>query len=326
MRTHPGIFTISLDFELYWGMRDVVSEEGYRSNLEGTPEAVRAMLSLFEKYDIHATWAIVGFLFFPDRDTLMRHLPEPRPVYRNAQFDLYRYLIENRQLDKTSHFAPELIERIAETPHQEIATHTFSHYYCLEEGQDAETFRADIRQATETTKRETGRQIRSIVFPRNQYNPDYLEILANEGIHTFRGNEHHPVYDASDWQGRGLHRRLVKLLDTYVNLTGYHTCAPSDLKRVGGLLDIPSSRFLRPYSPLFFLLDGLKLRRVKAAMTHAAKEGEVYHLWWHPHNFGKDREKNLMFLEKILEHYRMLRERYGMRSLTMEEIEKEVGR
>ena len=284
------------------------------------------MLSLFEQHEIHATWAIVGFLFYPDRETLMRHLPEPRPAYRNAQFDLYRYLFENEALEKISHFAPELIERIAETPHQEIATHTFSHYYCLEEGQDAGAFRADIRQAAETTSSHTGRQIRSIVFPRNQYNPDYLEILAEEGIRAFRGNERHPVYDASDWQGRGLHRRLVKLLDTYINLTGYHTCAPSDLKRVGGLLDIPSSRFLRPYSPVFSPLDGLKLHRIRAAMTHAAQRGELYHLWWHPHNFGKAREKNMAFLKKILEHYRMLHARYGMRSLTMEEIEQEAGR
>ena len=38
-------------------------------------------------------------------------------------------------------------------------------------------------------------------------------------------------------------------------------------------------------------------------MTFAAKTGSNYHLWWHPHNFGKDLEANLKFLEKILQHY-----------------------
>ena len=55
-------------------------------------------------------------------------------------------------------------------------------------------------------------------------------------------------------------------------------------------------------------------------MTQAAKAGEIYHLWWHPHNFGWHPKENLKDLEQILQHYQYLHEEYGMQSLTMGEL------
>ena len=43
-------------------------------------------------------------------------------------------------------------------------------------------------------------------------------------------------------------------------------------------------------------------------MTEAANNKKVYHLWWHPHNFGYSLEENLFFLEIILKHYKKLNE------------------
>ena len=51
----------------------------------------------------------------------------------------------------------------------------------------------------------------------------------------------------------------------------------------------------------------------------AARNKLLYHLWWHPHNFGLDTERNLAFLRQILEHYRELNERYGFESAHMGE-------
>jgi hypothetical protein len=52
-------------------------------------------------------------------------------------------------------------------------------------------------------------------------------------------------------------------------------------------------------------------------MTDAAKRGRIYHLWWHPHNFGVHLDENLAFLRLVLDHYRLLRERYEFQSVTM---------
>ncbi len=43
----------------------------------------------------------------------------------------------------------------------------------------------------------------------------------------------------------------------------------------------------------------------------------MYHLWWHPHNFGVNLDKNIDFLEKILQYYQQLNVQGKMQSLNM---------
>lgn len=71
--------------------------------------------------------------------------------------------------------------------------------------------------------------------------------------------------------------------------------------------------------PLRFL-EWLKVRRIKNSMTHAAKHGEIFHLWWHPHNMGIDQEENFKNLETILKHYQTLKRTYGIESASMHDI------
>ena len=59
-------------------------------------------------------------------------------------------------------------------------------------------------------------------------------------------------------------------------------------------------------------------------MTAAAKKKKIYHLWWHPHNFGQNMEKNFDILQKVLEHYQQLESKYNMQSLSMAEIYNKV--
>ena len=67
-------------------------------------------------------------------------------------------------------------------------------------------------------------------------------------------------------------------------------------------------------------MEGFRLRRMKKEMTSAAKKKKIYHLWWHPHNFGKDMDKNFTILEKLLAHYRALNKKYNMQSRSMGEV------
>ena len=62
------------------------------------------------------------------------------------------------------------------------------------------------------------------------------------------------------------------------------------------------------------------MSRIKKAMLYAAKNNENFHLWWHPHNFGCNLPENLAFLEKIVRHFHLLNQQYGMRSLSMAEL------
>ena len=136
-----------LTLSLYWGVRDKRSVEAYKENLLGVRKAVPELLHVFENNDIHATWATVGFLFFKSFEELKENLPESLPEYSKANLSPYKQMEELAEIDPVYLFAPDLIERINKTPGQEIATHTFSHYYCLESGQTSDDFYHDLKAA-----------------------------------------------------------------------------------------------------------------------------------------------------------------------------------
>jgi peptidoglycan/xylan/chitin deacetylase (PgdA/CDA1 family) len=319
-----GTLVISLDFELNWGVQDCIPLESYQENLLGARKVIPMMLERFHNHNIHATWAIVGFLFYSNKQTLVNDIPKHIPNYENEKLSSYRHLkhVGENELVDPIHFASSLVGLIAEYEHQEIATHTFSHYYCLEKGQTMRDFEADLKQAIDTAKRQNI-SIRSFVFPRNQVNTDYLPICKAHQLTSYRGCEGHWLYQAKPSED-GKVKRAIRLLDSYMNISGHHIYSSEKLMNELKIVNIPSSRFLRPYSNKFHLLEGLKRKRIKDSMTKAAKEGKLFHLWWHPHNFGIHLEENLQTLDEIMTHFHMLRDRYGMVSLTMKEFSDKV--
>ena len=162
-----------------------------------------------------------------------------------------------------------------------------------------------------------------MVFPRNQYNDEYLKVCAELGIICCRGNERSWIYKALSQKKENLFRRAVRLMDAYMNLSGHNCYSDEYLKRKYPI-NIPSSRFLRPYTKRLKALEMLRLKRIKTGMTYAAKNNYTYHLWWHPHNFGINQDENFAFLEKILLHYQHLNKKYSFTSLNMSELSKRL--
>ena len=313
----PGTFIISLDFELHWGIRDVKTVAQYRENLLGVRRAVPAMLATFAEYHVHATWATVGFLFFSRRNELLRALPAERPHYDDAQLSSYAEMgaVGQDENEDPFHFGRSLLEKIRSSPAQEIGTHTFSHYYCLEPTQSIAAFQADLRAALAAAA-DFGVVLKSIVFPRNQYDEGHLQICAEMGLKAFRGNPQSWLYHPRVGADETRWVRAARLIDSYCDLSS-HNCY-SLAETAGGVpMNFPASRFLRPHTAK--ILTALQERRIKGDLTYAAQQGLVYHLWWHPHNFGAHLEENIGMLRHILDHFQSLRERYGMQSKNMAE-------
>ena len=61
-------------------------------------------------------------------------------------------------------------------------------------------------------------------------------------------------------------------------------------------------------------------------MRLAAVEKKIFHLWWHPHDFGLCTDENFAFLRKIMKAFVDCRDRHGMRSLTMAEAARAADR
>jgi peptidoglycan/xylan/chitin deacetylase (PgdA/CDA1 family) len=322
VRKQTGALVISLDFELHWGVRDrILLDDAERAMLLQARDGIPRILDLFEEYSVHATWAVVGLLFARSSQEAEAFRPHKEPHYRDARLNPYREKIGKGEDDDPFHFAPSLIDRIAKRRGQEIASHSFSHYYCLEPGQTEEEFEADLKSAIAIAAN-AGYTLRSYVFPRNQVNPPYLAALRRSGILAYRGNEPIEVRKAGSFaEQRRPHKRIARLLDTYADIYGPLTVARTTSSE---LLSVPASRYFRAYRPAFGLLEPCLLQRISNAMRYAAEHAEVFHLWWHPEDFAAHFDRNLRVLHSVLDQFVEFRKRYGMVSMSMADLAQQV--
>ena len=142
-------------------------------------------------------------------------------------------------------------------------------------------------------------------------------MLKANGIACYRGNPTSWIYKPRKFSAEVPFIRICRLLDTYFPISGYNT--HRIIRETNGPVNIPAGHFFKPYDTRFAWLEKLKLRRIRNEMTKAAQRGEVYHLWWHPHNFGIHIRENMDNLTVLLEHYRKLNKQYGFVNQTMQE-------
>ena len=310
---------VSLDYELFWGMQDGWKLSEYEANILGGRKAIPQMLALFEKHGIHATWATVGFLFGASEKELRSFFPGQFPSYENEALSSYRCFgaIGQNEEDAPCYYGCSLVEKIASVPGQEIGSHTFSHYYCRETGQTTEQFRADMEAAKAISKAH-GFDLKSVVLPRNQCEPEYTKILTSLGFTSYRDEENDWIHEKIKFRPL---MRILRLADVYLPLTGQGGYEP---KIENGIVNLVGSRMYKPYFKPLAFLEGLKIRRIKHQMLHAAKTGKTFHLWWHPHNVGVRTDFHMKQLEDIFSYYDELKAKYGMRSLNMGEAAQEV--
>lgn len=316
-----GALVISLDFELMWGIIDIPNAKQYgETNVKNVGCVITSMLALFEKYDVKATFATVGMLMCKDKNELLKYVPTIKPQYVNKKLSPYEGYIDGlKEEDFNLHFAPRTVELLKGSSAIEIGSHTFCHYYCWEDGQNISQFEEDIKKAVEVAKAKDI-ALKSIVFPRNNVNNDYLEICYRNGITSYRGNAL-KFFDKSTNMFKRTYKRICRFLDAYLPISGINSYTFDINKNKPGIpVNIPASRFLRPYDRRLSFIEPLKIKRITNEMKYAAKYGRVYHLWWHPHNFGAYTSKNLANLETILKCYQHCHKQYGMQSYTMTDI------
>ena len=309
-----GIFTISLDFELHWGLFDILTIEQKAEAYRITCQVIPQMLDLFEEFDVEVTWAIVGMLYNKNESEWQNNFPSKIPNFINSNLSAYNFANQGKPLSTYPHsfFAPHLIEKIKNAKGQEIGTHTYAHYYCLEPGQNQDDFDEDLKKAVGLAQNKDVK-IQSIVFPRNQFNEEYVDACVKNNIIFLRTNPKVWFWDTKKKQN--LRKKIVRTLDCYLPLSKT-TYKIGTIIREKGVSFLPASRFLREPSKFGFL-DRMRIKRIKNEMYYAAKNNEVYHLWWHPHNFSKKSIQSLQELKEIFEHYKFLEQKFGMVSKSM---------
>lgn len=300
-------FVISLDFELHWGVFDAFGNN-YNENIIGARKAIPEILDLFKKYKIEATWATVGLLFNENKNDHLNYNPSLKPSYTDKRLNSYNCEIGEDEKSDPLHFAPSLIKLIKESPGQEIACHTYSHYYCKAEGQSIEEFDHDIKSSIRIAKEKFDLNLKSFVFPKNEVSDEYIKVLKDNSIEIFR-DSYNPKFS------HNILERFFRLFNTYFTLSSF---SKNFVQKKHGIKGIYGDRFLRPYTKSF--MNNLMLRRIKSEMLEATKCNSIYHLWWHPHNFGQNLDNNLDNLEQILIYFTYLNKMHNMTSVCMKDL------
>lgn len=313
----PGKLVISLDFELMWGVRDKRDVADYGDAVLNVRKVVPEILDRFASFGIRATWATVGLLFCRTRDEMHDLAPKLRPEYSHLRLSPYAALLNEVGRNETEdpyYFGRSLIDRVIETEGQEIATHTFSHFCCLEAGHSLEAFEADL-DAAKTIAGDARLTLQSIVFPRNQFSNEHIQICRKSGLISYRGNPDGFAYQARTGDDTKLAMRGFRLADAVFPISRRSSYA---LQLDGPkIANVKASRFLRPFMSRTPALSKLHVDRILREMRAAARLNEVYHLWWHPHNMGRSMRSNLSQLDSILEEYRRLKDSNGFGSSNM---------
>lgn len=322
-----GILTISLDFELHWGVFDKKDRSGRTACYKNTLALIPELLQLFEKHKVNVTWATVGSMFAQDRKEWDELKPSIQPHYSLEKYSAYKWVEQNGLPEQQyfAHFAPSEVASILQYSGQELGTHTFSHYYCLEKQDGYQAFDADLQAVKKTALKFQNNPV-SLVFPRNQFNDECLKICYNNDIRVVRSNPNSWFWTPIPNEESQLVRKVFRTGDAYLKL-GKRTSYPLDTIRPknGHPIQLPASRFLRPWNEKYKWSNTFSLRRVLNELKEAATHKECYHLWWHPENFGDYPEQNIQNLKTILQEYDNCKQKHGMVSWNMGEYATNLG-
>ena len=167
--------------------------------------------------------------------------------------------------------------------------------------------------------KDNGIEIKSLVFPRNQFNEEYLSICNEFGITSVRTNPDIWYWSYSDNAG-SFFKRFFRAGDAYLKFQPIKRQFLKDIDITHRPLLLPASRLYRSWRPHYQIENKFKLKRILNEMTKAAQHGAYYHIWWHPHNFGNYPQQCLDELKTIAQHFVHLQKKYGFETMNMKEL------
>lgn len=263
-----GRLTISIDLELAWGVWDSLTPEHLKLAESEERPICEALIELFDRYSIPATWAMVAAL-------IDERSAEARPGAKSCWY------------------APDIIERLlaAKTRH-EIGSHGGHHIYF--DKVDAATAEEDVAFARDIHL-SNKLPFLSMVFPRNDIG--HLPVLEKAGLRVYRGPDAGPVTAL---------RHAFKPVGQAANLADKLLPFPPPVVQAtlrSSMIDIPGSMLLLGRNGLRrFVFPAVTRTKLKLGVARARRQGGVFHVWFHPSNFYYRRDEQLATLDWFLGH------------------------
>lgn len=297
-----GTVVISLDAELAWGFHDL--EDGPDGRIGGARDGWRALLALFDEFEIPATWGIVGHLFLDECDGRHGSLAAPDGWFSNDP--------GGRADDRSVRFAPDLVRAVRDAAvGHEIATHTFSHVEFGQAGTTRAMAASELRESTRLADA-WDLDVASMIFPRNTVG--HRDVLSEFGIRAYRGRS----------PDRWYHGRRAEPAWKSLSLTlGRDPPVVTPSVDRFGLVNIPASLYL-------FCFEGLPrrladrvvgdpvVRAAKRGIDAAAASDGTCHLWLHPNNLRTPAD--IERVRSVLEYLAATVSTTGLEVATMDDV------
>lgn len=258
---------ISIDFELDWGY----TNQHNPLCEDEISTALDSLIALLNKHQIKSTWAIVGQLF------------------------------SNKTKDDNSKRRLQWITKnLKENDLVEIGSHTYNHIFCEESS--IELIEEDFLLIKNIAK-DNSIDFKSIVFPRNQYNKANLDLIkANNYTHYRSVLEKWYLKTNKYSKENKIKRNLIRIFDML----------PFNRDAIVGsqneLISISDSRFFRFFPPSFIgkIISKIYLIVLMYELRQCIKRGNLYHIWFHPHNIIK-KPNGLKELDLFLKYFKKLK-------------------
>ena len=259
---------ISIDLELAWGYWDCLTAEHLRMAEAAERPICAALIELFDRFEVPATWAIVAAL-----------LDEKSANSRPGNLECWH--------------APDIVERVLKAKvRHEIGSHSGKHVYFDEI--TALQAREDLDYMI-AVHRAHGLSLRSFVYPRNVIG--HLDLLAQAGVRSFRGSDLGWVRFVGK-AGR-VAGRAANLVDQIFPVPP----SPITAEECGTLVNLRGSMLLMGRNGARrFVLPAVSRKKLRAGIDRARRCGGIFHLWFHPSNFYYRTDEQLNTLAWFLDH------------------------
>jgi hypothetical protein len=317
MSFERGIFTISIDVELAWGICDRLLQKSDMEAIGRERDVISRLLELFETYRIRATWAVVGHLFSDSCawENGVPHPEIPRPVLKNEDRDWFFQHPKAGGHDPLW-AGPDVVETISRArPEQEIASHSFAHMIYDETITNPDAIDADIR-AAQNAHASAGLPFEVFIAPRGA--TGYRDKLSAAGIMAYRGN-------TPRWYRSIPVRPLQRLMHLLSFVTALQPPVVTPSVDGRGMIDVPESMLFMGRNGIRSIIPAWALvKKAAKGLERAAERKQIFHLWLHPSNFTHRTEEQLTAFESVLISAEKLRDSRQLEVLSIGDIARRV--
>jgi hypothetical protein len=298
MTKKKGTFVLSLDTELAWGSFDLGLTEMLRDDFGNTRGCITRLLDLLEKYQIQATFALVGHLML-DECSLehgVKHENIVRPRFRWYDKDWFAEDPATNIREDPIWYGTNILKQIREAqPEHEIASHSFCHIIYGDTGCSEASVGSDLAACVEAAKTH-GLSLTTFIYPRNSVG--HMALLRKYGFTAYRGK-------SNEWYNAVKSRRLRQichLADEFLCI-GPSTSLPQTdefglCNTAGNMLYLSRSGIRR------FIPISSRVHKAIKGIDRAVETGEVFLMWFHPYNLASDPDGLLLGLDKVFAYVR----------------------